>query len=497
MERESRRQAPEKAEREAPNTTGIPTRLKRDFEARSGLSFDDVRVHYNSDKPARLGALAYTQGAQVYLGPGQERHLGHELGHVVQQKQGRVRPNLWIGGRPVNNSAQLEQEADAWGRLRLPGPDSAQPAIQPKAAPAVPCPVIQRVGERDAVNETFGLRRGNRRGSIVDTNFDSLLRLGALFNWFDTTFLTEFQKAYPDGSTELYFLMRAEAVKLAGVANCDDYATVTFAHIAQNTREQWVYRCHMEPSNRFHHAFSMTAPNELALGFLPAGTDIQDVCVVDGWAGYRISTLAQFCYDKKNPYVAALEPTVNVYIDNKMKAGSRALTEDEKAFVTGLTNQFLADYKPTTVADDAKEQLLRSPYLFGDRQRVPRKLDDIRPVVDRVLDMPREERLALFYQAGDELCFKLLDKLGRDEAKRADTLNGIPEPCRTAYLKFLWEKGRAEELSRILNNETCTWVKDFINGLPNWRLGLTRTKALELLDYTAKIRVTKGAEYLA
>lgn len=84
----------QKQEREkqaaAPNRTGIPDTMKTRFENLSGFSFDDVRVHYNSGKPAQLQALAYTQGNQVYIGPGQETHLGHELGHVIQQKQGRV-----------------------------------------------------------------------------------------------------------------------------------------------------------------------------------------------------------------------------------------------------------------------------------------------------------------------------------------------------------------------------------------------------------------------
>ncbi len=94
------------------NRTGIPGGMKQDFETRSGLSFDDVRVHYNSQKPAKLGALAYTRGTQVYLGPGQERHLPHELGHVVQQKRGLVRPTGTIGGLPVNTDAGLEAQAD-------------------------------------------------------------------------------------------------------------------------------------------------------------------------------------------------------------------------------------------------------------------------------------------------------------------------------------------------------------------------------------------------
>lgn len=112
MEARLLKQKMEGPEAKKPNLTGIPTQMKLDFEQRSGLSFDDVRVHYSSDKPARLGALAYTQGNEVYMGPGQERHLSHELGHVVQQKAGRVRPTGWTRGLPLNDQPELEREAD-------------------------------------------------------------------------------------------------------------------------------------------------------------------------------------------------------------------------------------------------------------------------------------------------------------------------------------------------------------------------------------------------
>lgn len=94
------------------NTTGIPDKLKRQFETYSGLSFDGVKVHYNSDKPVQMQALAYTQADQVYIAPGQERHLGHELGHIVQQRRGQVRATCSLNGQAVNDNPVLEQEAD-------------------------------------------------------------------------------------------------------------------------------------------------------------------------------------------------------------------------------------------------------------------------------------------------------------------------------------------------------------------------------------------------
>ena len=98
------------------NRTGIPTQLKERMERSTGLSLDDVRVHYNSALPARLDALAYTQGNQVEIGPGQERHLPHELGHVVQQKLGTVRANaMHSSGIALNTDARLERQADEIG----------------------------------------------------------------------------------------------------------------------------------------------------------------------------------------------------------------------------------------------------------------------------------------------------------------------------------------------------------------------------------------------
>src|SRR5690349_3866468 len=97
------------------NRTGLADQLKTGVETLSGLSMDDVRVHYNSPRPAQLQALAYTKGADIHVAPGQEKHLPHEAWHVVQQKQGRVRPTLQLESAPVNDDPALEHEADNLG----------------------------------------------------------------------------------------------------------------------------------------------------------------------------------------------------------------------------------------------------------------------------------------------------------------------------------------------------------------------------------------------
>lgn len=110
------RTAQRKAESQACKT-GIPHVVRNAFENRYGVSLEDVRIHYNSSKPAELNADAYTQNNHVYIGPGQEKHLNHELGHVIQQKSGRIPATQIINGQPVNDDPRLERDADIIGSL--------------------------------------------------------------------------------------------------------------------------------------------------------------------------------------------------------------------------------------------------------------------------------------------------------------------------------------------------------------------------------------------
>lgn len=102
------------------NKTGLPHQLKSGIENLSGHAMDDVKVHYNSEQPSQLKAHAFAQGSDIHLSSGQEKHLPHEAWHVVQQKQGRVKPTLQMKGEiNINDDAGLEQEADLMGAKAL------------------------------------------------------------------------------------------------------------------------------------------------------------------------------------------------------------------------------------------------------------------------------------------------------------------------------------------------------------------------------------------
>ncbi len=103
------------------NRTGLPDALKSGVESLSGMSMDHVKVHYNSGRPAQLNALAYAQGSDIHIAPGQEKHLPHEAWHVVQQAQGRVKPTVQMAGTAINDARGLETEADHMGARALAG----------------------------------------------------------------------------------------------------------------------------------------------------------------------------------------------------------------------------------------------------------------------------------------------------------------------------------------------------------------------------------------
>ncbi len=97
---------------------GIRDRMERFF----GADFSTVRVHEGPAAPA-IGALAFTVGETLYFAPGLYdpatrqglELLGHELTHVVQQRDGRV-GNPYGEGVAIVQDPELEAEADEMGR---------------------------------------------------------------------------------------------------------------------------------------------------------------------------------------------------------------------------------------------------------------------------------------------------------------------------------------------------------------------------------------------
>jgi uncharacterized protein DUF4157 len=161
------------------NDTGLPDELKSGIESLSGVSLDDVNVHYSSSRPAQLNAAAYAQGTDIHVAPGQEQHLPHEAWHIVQQAQGRVHPTMQLeDGVPVNDDEALEQEADVMGAKAFVTTTQLQRA--PEDPRRVPAAVVQRVTYRTVPTE------GRTQGR-VDTNIagNRITAVGEIYGTVD------------------------------------------------------------------------------------------------------------------------------------------------------------------------------------------------------------------------------------------------------------------------------------------------------------------------
>jgi len=129
QQQEKNTQSPQNTISEVGTAGKMPPAVQAKMENAFGTDFSDVSITPNSQKASSLGALAYTQGNSIQFAQGQydpntekgQSLLGHELTHVVQQKQGRVQPTDQIGDTPINDNASLEAEADLMGSKAAKG----------------------------------------------------------------------------------------------------------------------------------------------------------------------------------------------------------------------------------------------------------------------------------------------------------------------------------------------------------------------------------------
>jgi len=110
--------------RARPSPLGV---AQNQMERAFGLDFSDVRVHQDGAAEA-MGAQAFTQGNDLHFANGAfdpasqsgQSLIGHELAHVVQQREGRVASPQGKGGNVVVDHG-LEAEADQAGAVAARG----------------------------------------------------------------------------------------------------------------------------------------------------------------------------------------------------------------------------------------------------------------------------------------------------------------------------------------------------------------------------------------
>lgn len=170
------------------NNTGMSDSVKEKMEGAFGEDLSDVKIHTDSGDATKHGALAYTQGEDIHFAPGKfnenskggQELLGHELTHVIQQKQQRVNPNTSSYGVPVNNEKGLEAEADTMGSkaAQFSKTESQEP-LQKKELQSN---IIQMYPDPEAEGQFWELLRGN----AVDSFHNTLHINSMAINQFET-----------------------------------------------------------------------------------------------------------------------------------------------------------------------------------------------------------------------------------------------------------------------------------------------------------------------
>ncbi|NDI99697.1 DUF4157 domain-containing protein [Flavobacterium sp. LaA7.5] len=162
------------------NNTGLPDNLKSGIENLSGHSMDDVKVHYNSAKPSQLNAHAYAQGTDIHIASGQEKHLLHEAWHVVQQKQGRVKPTMQMKDKvTINDDRSLEKEADVMGGKALQMKEAN--ANQNLKTGNISSQPIQRAGVKSELNKA-NHNLDILEGETTESKKNLAIVAGAIYN---------------------------------------------------------------------------------------------------------------------------------------------------------------------------------------------------------------------------------------------------------------------------------------------------------------------------
>lgn len=172
-------------------SSNMPGDVRAKMESALGADFSDVSIHEGSEASS-VGALAYTQGSEIHFAPGRyapntregQELLGHELTHVIQQRQGRVKPTTEVNGLPVNDDAGLEKEADSMGRRAVASPapavsgnygsatNGSSPA-QAKMAPAPNPPIQMRPFSKKKYAEEETGEQQNEDAENVSSDLES------------------------------------------------------------------------------------------------------------------------------------------------------------------------------------------------------------------------------------------------------------------------------------------------------------------------------------
>ncbi|WP_246163649.1 DUF4157 domain-containing protein [Brasilonema sennae] len=307
--------------------------IREPMEQAFGADFSSVKIHTDrqSDQLNQsIQARAFTTGQNVFFRQGEynprswggQELLAHELTHVVQQNKNVVQRSKDIHVKTGVSSYE----------------------------------VIQRVGEEEASTYTVNkeIRRGNRRGSVDETRYESLAKVRFvrecknkirqvleqdLLNQplLDKGFAQEIENILKD-ETRFHAILTS----LIQAGNCGEFANVIYTHIMDNTKEQPVYKARMvNPNNSYDHALVITSDKSVKR---PQDLNPETTVVVDAWNNYKIQRLDQF-YKGDNPYGDNINASNIEFLESSMSRGRGVPQEKVISYIQDGANHVYNQYK--------------------------------------------------------------------------------------------------------------------------------------------------------
>lgn len=253
--------------------------------------------------------------------------------------------------------------------------------------------IIQRAGETEAAQYTADLeiRRGNRRGSIVDTNGFSQSELIFVRNFTDEiineveTQLNKDLQSNPRLKTQVEKALKNRnrmeiyVAELIRVGNCGEFAQMVFWHIVENAKDTWVYEASMQGHTKtiqnYDHAFNITYDKEIKNS---KGFDLKKATVVDAWNNYTVQTLEHFLAHN-NPYGTRLHKE-NIKIHSCRKAEGKEILGDHIKNVILDKAQIVYNREQVNIGAYAKQVETGNSEGIFDFTRTDRSIDDTRRI---------------------------------------------------------------------------------------------------------------------
>ena len=167
----------------------LPPATRQKMERSFLTGFDRVRVH-EGDAASAIAAHAYADGEDLHFAPGRyqpgttagDALIGHELAHVVQQREGRVSAPQGKDS-PIVDDPGLEAEADRMGEAAAAGRPAVERAGATDATAAAGAHVQRRSDDAfapdlDAIDALFPPRE-----PTPPSDADRHAKVGVLVQW--------------------------------------------------------------------------------------------------------------------------------------------------------------------------------------------------------------------------------------------------------------------------------------------------------------------------